>query len=76
MMGKIVEDMAGVIIMAAVGMREQQKQRRRRHGRNKGQWEINFRGKCGGDEYGGGDVVQRIWRFWDNHDVVGASCKR
>ena len=47
MMGTMAEDMVGLTRMATVGMREQQKQRRWRHGRNEGPWEINF-----GEEHG------------------------
>ena len=63
MMGKMAEEMAGVMTMSAVGMRERQRQRRRIHGRNKALWEINFREERGDDGDGGGDEGQWRWRF-------------
>ena len=56
----MAEDMAWVIRMAAVRSRERQKQRRRRHVRNEGPWEINFREECKDDEDGGRDAGQHI----------------
>ena len=75
MIGTISGDMSGLIRMAAVGMREQHKQRRRRHGRNEGTWEINSREEHGDDGDGGGYVGQWRWQFWENHDVIDASWK-
>ena len=66
-MGKMVEDMEGVMMMVAVGIREQYKQRRHRHNRNKGPWEIHFGeergydGKWCDDEHDGIYALQRVW---------------
>ena len=49
MMGKMAEYISGVMKMADVGMRERQKQRRRRQGRDEVLWEINFGEDCGDD---------------------------
>ena len=56
MMGKMAEEMAGVIRMAMVGMMEQQKQRRQSQGINEGPWGINLRGDLGDDGDGGRDT--------------------
>ena len=67
MVGTMTEDMSGVMRMAAVGIRERQKQRRWRHGRNERQWEINFGEERGYDvkwcdeEHGGIDALRRGW---------------
>ena len=73
MMGTMVEDMTGVISMEAVGMREQQKQRRWRKGINEGLWEINFGVDRRDDEIGGRNVGQWRWRFGKNKNGVDSS---
>ena len=73
MMGTMAEEMEGVINMAEVGMRELQKHRRQRHGRNWGPWEINFREDHRDDGYGVGYAGQWRWQFWGNHNGVDAS---
>ena len=67
MMGTMAEEMEGVINMAEVGMRELQKHRRQRHGRNWGPWEINFREENRGDDGDGG--------CGENRDGVDASLR-
>ena len=52
MMGKITEEMAGVMRVATLVIRERQKQQHRRHSRNEGPWEINFGEERGDDGNG------------------------